>query len=90
MSEQEAALREAFIQAWLSFQTDDPNFDVNQLRRAIESYTLLSLVRHIHISTRIPARRSFTATLLALCETRLQYLPLRVRQRYQSARSDRL
>jgi hypothetical protein len=74
MSEQEAALREALIQAWLSSQTDDPNFDVNQLRRAIEYYTVLSLVRHIHISTRIPARRSLTEKILALCETRSQQL----------------
>jgi thiamine kinase-like enzyme len=79
MDDREAALREAFIRAWVSSQAADSTFDADHFRIAIEHYTVLSLVRHIHISTRIPSRHSFTETLLALCETRLQYLPLRVR-----------
>lgn len=68
MSAQETAFRDAYIQA-------AEGFHENHLRRAIAHYTLLSLVRHIHISTRIPSRRHLTAAMLTLCETRLQ--PLR-------------
>jgi Ser/Thr protein kinase RdoA (MazF antagonist) len=39
--------------------------------RAIEVYTLLTLVRHIYLSTQFPERQSFTGPLLNLCETRL-------------------
>ena len=70
MNDQEAAFKEAFIQAWNSSSTDDKPIDANQLRKAIEHYTVLSLVRHVHISTRIPARRSITEKILTLCETR--------------------
>ncbi|WP_414751931.1 phosphotransferase [Anabaena sp. CCY 9910] len=38
---------------------------------AIQAYTTLTLVRHIHISTLFPERRPFTETLLNLCEQRL-------------------
>ncbi len=41
------------------------------LRREIELYTVLTLVRHIHISTRIPARQPYTESILSLCERRL-------------------
>ncbi|PSN11982.1 hypothetical protein C7293_22165 [filamentous cyanobacterium CCT1] len=44
---------------------------VSALRREIELYTVLTLVRHLHISTRIPSRRPYTERLLGLCETRL-------------------
>jgi thiamine kinase-like enzyme len=67
MGDREAALRETFLEAWMN----DSTFDADQLRRAIEHYTVLSLVRHIHISTHIPSRRFLTEKILALCETRL-------------------
>lgn len=41
------------------------------LHTAIESYTTLTLVRHIYISTQFPERRPFTEALLQLCEQRL-------------------
>lgn len=42
-----------------------------QTRRAIQVYTTLTLVRHIHISTRFPDRQQITEALLELCEQRL-------------------
>ncbi|MFQ4137130.1 phosphotransferase family protein [Nodosilinea sp. PGN35] len=39
--------------------------------REIDLYTVLTLVRHIHISTRISSRRPYTEALLSLGETRL-------------------
>lgn len=39
--------------------------------REIDLYTVLTLVRHIHISTRIPNRQPYTEALLSLSETRL-------------------
>ncbi|WP_204141630.1 phosphotransferase [Halomicronema sp. CCY15110] len=74
MGDQEAAFREAFMRAWLSAGADKHTVEINQLHRAIELYTVLSLVRHIHISNRIPARRHLTAAILTLCETRSQQL----------------
>ncbi|MFP4120726.1 phosphotransferase [Coleofasciculus sp.] len=41
------------------------------LRPAIQSYTTLTLVRHIYISTQFPERCQFTESLLELCEQRL-------------------
>lgn len=73
MDEQEAVLRETFIQAWMtSVQSSDKPWDENHLRLVIEQYTVLSLVRHIHISTRISARRHLTEKILTLCETRFR------------------
>ena len=75
MVAQEAALRDAFIETRAGEQAD-------RLRWTIELYTVLTLVRHIHISTRIAARRPYTEALLTLCETRLQSQspePLRLR-----------
>jgi Ser/Thr protein kinase RdoA (MazF antagonist) len=40
-------------------------------RPAIRAYALLTLVRHIQLSTQFPERRAYTATLLELCEHRL-------------------
>lgn len=40
-------------------------------RPAVRAYTLLTLARHITISTQLAERRPFTATLLELCEERL-------------------
>jgi hypothetical protein len=39
---------------------------------AVGAYTTLTLVRHIHLSTRFPGRESLTERLLELCEERLQ------------------
>ena len=86
MAEREAALREAFIEAQLSSirrsdsgtQPLDPDVragvQANPLRWAIELYTALTLVRHIHISTGIAARRPYTEAILTLCETRIRDL----------------
>ncbi|MBH8551461.1 phosphotransferase [Nostocaceae cyanobacterium CENA357] len=64
------ALREcenALIERFIQMTNDD-------LQTAIESYTILTLVRHIHISTRFPERRPFTEELLNLCEQRLKII----------------
>ncbi|WP_414562127.1 MULTISPECIES: aminoglycoside phosphotransferase family protein [unclassified Anabaena] len=61
------ALREyetALIKKFLQLTTD-------KYLPAIETYTTLTLVRHIHISTQFPERRPFTPELLNLCEQRL-------------------
>jgi hypothetical protein len=42
-----------------------------KLQTNVEVYTILTLVRHIHISTLFPNRRPFTWRLLDLCEQRL-------------------
>jgi hypothetical protein len=42
------------------------------VRPAVRSYALLTLVRHISISTQFPERRRFTERLLDLCEERLE------------------
>jgi thiamine kinase-like enzyme len=56
----ETAVTERFIQL-----TSD------NLKTSIESYTTLTLVRHIHVSTQFLERRPFTKALLNLCEQRL-------------------
>jgi len=40
-------------------------------RAAIKAYTLLTLVRHIYLSSQFPERKALTEPLLALCEQRL-------------------
>ncbi len=40
-------------------------------RVAIRAYSLLTLVRHVYVSTQIPDRRPFTGDLVSLCEERL-------------------
>jgi thiamine kinase-like enzyme len=40
-------------------------------RTSVRAYTTLTLVRHVHLSTLFPERRSFTEDLLELCEERL-------------------
>ena len=67
MADREMALRETFIH---TFST--PGLSAEDLRYEIERYTLLTLVRHIYISTRIAIRNHCTEKLLALCSTRLQ------------------
>lgn len=41
------------------------------VRPSIRTYTILTLVRHIYLSTQIPERQHTTAALLDLCEQRL-------------------
>jgi aminoglycoside phosphotransferase (APT) family kinase protein len=41
------------------------------VRPAVHAYTLLTLVRHVYLSTLFPDRQRLTGQLLALCETRL-------------------
>jgi thiamine kinase-like enzyme len=73
MTKQEVALREAFIQVYTSSSKPGVKAsDENYLRLTIEYYTVLSLARHIHISTRIASRHHLTEKILSLCETRLQ------------------
>ncbi len=60
LADREAALEERFVE--LSGEAT---------RTAIHSYTTLTLVRHIYISTQFAERRPFTETLLELCEQRL-------------------
>lgn len=61
--DREAALEERFVE--LSGEVT---------RAAVRSYTTLTLVRHIYISTQIAERRPFTEALLELCEQRLDTL----------------
>ncbi|QMS88354.1 phosphotransferase [Nostoc edaphicum CCNP1411] len=60
LQEYENVLTERFIQL-----TSD------EFLTAIQSYTALTLVRHIYISTQFAERRPFTEALLNLCEQRL-------------------
>lgn len=60
LADREVALEERFVQ--LSGEVT---------RAAVRSYTTLTLVRHIYISTQIAERRPFTEALLELCEQRL-------------------
>ncbi|MBA3482577.1 MAG: aminoglycoside phosphotransferase family protein [Pirellulales bacterium] len=41
------------------------------VRPAVRAYAALTLARHVYLSTRFPERRSWTETLLELCEVRL-------------------
>jgi hypothetical protein len=59
LAEQEIALEEHFVK--LSGEAT---------RAAVHSYTTLTLVRHIYISTQFAERRPFTEALLELCEER--------------------
>jgi hypothetical protein len=43
-------------------------------REAVEAYTTLTLVRHIHLSTLFPERAPFTERIMAECEQRLRSL----------------
>jgi len=42
-----------------------------RVRASVRAYTILTLARHIFLSTRFPERTSLTARLLELCEDRL-------------------
>ncbi|MEM1255017.1 MAG: aminoglycoside phosphotransferase family protein [Cyanobacteria bacterium P01_H01_bin.21] len=67
MKDREAALRDTFIDTCSTL-----GLPAKRLRYEIELYTVLALVRHIHISTRIAERNHCTEAILALCETRLK------------------
>jgi hypothetical protein len=41
-------------------------------RRALRAYAILTLARHVHLSTLYADRRPYTDALLELCEERLQ------------------
>ncbi|MFV2068317.1 MAG: phosphotransferase family protein, partial [Pirellulales bacterium] len=43
-----------------------------QVRFSVAAYTLLTLVRHIYLSTQYPDRNHTTERLLELCERRLE------------------
>jgi hypothetical protein len=60
LAEKEAALEKHFVK-----------LSGTVTRAAVRSYTTLTLVRHIYISTQIAERRPFTEALLELCEQRL-------------------
>ena len=60
LEDHEAALEERFLEL-----TDGTS------RAAIRVYAILTLVRHIYISTRFADRCSLTGTLLETCEERL-------------------
>ena len=60
LADREAAMEDRYVE--LSGESARP---------AVRTYALLTLVRHICISTQIEERQPFTATLLELCEERL-------------------
>jgi aminoglycoside phosphotransferase (APT) family kinase protein len=60
LADREAAMEERFVEL-----SDRPT------RAAIQAYAMLTLVRHIYLSTQFPERRPFTEALLELCEQRL-------------------
>jgi aminoglycoside phosphotransferase (APT) family kinase protein len=60
LAEVERALEERFIE--LSGEA---------VRPAVRGYAVLTLARHIYLSTRFPERRPWTERLLELCEERL-------------------
>ncbi len=61
LSDREQALEERFIE-----------LGGEEERVAIQVYTTLTLVRHIHLSTRFPERSWLTEPLIDLCEQRLE------------------
>jgi aminoglycoside phosphotransferase (APT) family kinase protein len=59
LADREAALEDRFIEL-----TGEP------ARPAVRAYALLTLARHVYLSTQFADRRAFTAALLELCEHR--------------------
>jgi Phosphotransferase enzyme family len=59
-SDVEQALEERFVE-----------LSGERVRRAVRAYALLTLARHIYLSTRFPERSRWTESLLELCEQRL-------------------
>lgn len=72
MADRELAFREAFVKASISLEDTCFWGTADELQAAIALYTVLTLVRHIHISSRIPERRPYTEAILALCEARMR------------------
>lgn len=60
LSDREDAMVERFVE-----------LSGERVRPSIRTYTILTLVRHVYLSTRFPERRHTTAALLELCEERL-------------------
>ena len=60
LADREAALEDRFVEL-----TSEP------ARQAVRAYALLTLARHVYLSTQFADRRPFTATLLELCERRV-------------------
>jgi hypothetical protein len=60
LSEIEQALEERFVE-----------LSGERVRPAVQAYAVLTLARHIYLSTRFPERRPWTESLLKLCEERL-------------------
>ncbi len=60
LADREAALEERFVE--LSGEA---------VRPAVRAYALLTLVRHVYLSSRFPDRAAWTERLLELCEERL-------------------
>jgi aminoglycoside phosphotransferase (APT) family kinase protein len=60
LADREEALEERFVE--LSGEGTRP---------AVRAYAALTLARHVYLSTRLPDRRPWTASLLELCEERL-------------------
>jgi hypothetical protein len=56
----EGALEERFVE-----------LSGEKTRSTIHTYKLLTLARHVHLSTQFPERRPYTESLLELCEERL-------------------
>ena len=48
------------------------------VRHSVRTYALLTLARHVYLSTRFPERRDWTVPLLTLCEQRLGIAPRRL------------
>ncbi|MGP1375247.1 MAG: phosphotransferase [Almyronema sp.] len=77
LSQQEKALQTAFVEVCCAAETGTAVAGLaERLHAEIEIYSLLSLVRHIAISQRLPARRAYSEAILQLCEARLQLLSL--------------
>jgi len=60
LADREAALEDRFVEL-----AGEP------ARQAVRAYALLTLARHVYLSTQFADRQAFTATLLELCEQRL-------------------
>ncbi len=60
LADREAALEDRFVEL-----AGEP------ARQAVRAYALLTLARHVYLSTQFADRRAFTAVLLELCEHRL-------------------
>ncbi len=60
LADREKALEQRFVE-----------LSGEETRASLNAYALLTLVRHVYLSTQFPDRRQFTEALLHLCEQRL-------------------